>query len=381
MKTLVLTRPCPDFASIALVPVLMDDANAGQMLQDPGLVADIAEYPVAEFRPDDIRYGDKILLVRAGGIGDLLFMTPLIRRLSYVFGAQVYVCTCREYFEMLEANPHVAGVLEYPPLVSDLEGFAQVLFLENVIEGSRLAESLHAVDLIFRRANMEIGLTQNLACEVWGRDGIPLRAGTGPRLADADGRVHIGFHATASQPVRRYSRFNQLLELVHNQTDWDLHLYGGPTDTVFRGSSNRVHNHAVEGLSIVETFEHMRGLDGFVGVDSALLHAAGGMGLPSVGIFGSFKGELRCKYHDSVTVLQASGGCAPCFWHGRMGKFPHKGPCVAAGRCVVIDSIPPQAILEALRDRLFPVRIDHHVLDVEADGAGKPRSDSPSALS
>jgi ADP-heptose:LPS heptosyltransferase len=321
------------------------------------------------------------LLVRAGGIGDLLFMTPLIRTLSMEFGAKVYVCTCREYFGMLEASAHVAGVIEYPPITYNLDGFEHVLFMENVIEGNPEAETMHAVDLMLQRANLGTWPVEDKGCEVWGRGIMPMRANRGPKLRDLDSRVHIGFHATASQAVRRYSRFNQLLELIHNTTDWHLHLYGAPNDILFRAVSDRVHNHTLEGLSIVETFEHMRELDGFVGIDSALLHAAGGMGLPSVGIFGSFKGELRCKYHPSVTVLQATGGCAPCFWHGRMGKFPAKGPCVAANRCVVIDSIPPEMVLEALRDRLFPVLIDHHVRDVEADGAGNATaaSDSPSA--
>ena len=351
MIAITLSRDFPRLDMLAGHEYLVEDCNAGQLMQDPGLVESIAQRSEPGFYPRAV--DGRVLITRPGGIGDLLFLTPLIHYLSTECGMEVHVCACRDYWPVLEHNPHVHALHDYPMRAWEADDFHSHLWLENAVEGGGPANALHMADLFAHLAGVKFpkGFSRN--CRVW------VEGFSGAREINADWRKgkfagqSIGLHVTASSPSRRYTRFNELLQLILSETDWDVHLYGAPGEITLTDETGRVYNHTEGGgLALGATLRHLSHLDGFIGVDSGLLHAAGGMGIPSVGLYAAFPGELRTKYHPSVTVIQARAACAPCYHHGRMTQFVPGAPCAVARRCVVLDSIHPMRIVDNLRQSL-----------------------------
>ena len=346
MIATTLSKDFPRLNMLAGYEYLLEDCNAGQLLQYPGLVEILAQRWEPGFYPRAV--DGRVLITRPGGIGDLLFLTPLIHYLARECGMKVHVCTCRNYWPILKQNPDVHALHDYPMRSWEADDFHSHLWLENAVEGGGPATELHMADLFAHLAGISFPKDFPKHCRVY-----PCKK-TYNAANEVPNPQAIGLHVTASQAARQYTRFNELLEIILQSTDWRVHIYGAPGEVTLTDTTGRVVNHtAAPGLTLSETIAHLATLDGFIGVDSGLLHAAGGLGIPSVGLYAAFPGELRTKYHPSITVIQARAACAPCYHHGRMTLFVPNAPCAVARRCVVLDSIHPLRIVGTLQQALF----------------------------
>jgi ADP-heptose:LPS heptosyltransferase len=352
MISITLSQRFAPFHMEAGIPYVIEDVNAGQLMQIPGLVHHIEKRPLPDIAAD-YQPGKLILITRPGGIGDLLMLTPLIEQLSRT-GHSVHVCTSKTFFPVLASNPHVDGIHEYPMTAADFAQTPNHIWLENAIEGNPDAEHLHMVDVFFKLASQKPSPGLSLHCRVYPNP-LPessIRVHPCSSVVDSSPR-HIGLHLTASARNRQYNRGAELLDLLLAQTDYHLHLYGAPGE-VSSQPNDRVHNHTQgkKPFTLAQTLDHLATLDGFIGVDSGLLHAAGGLDIPSVSLYAAFPGDLRTRYHKRTAVIQAESQCSPCFHHQRLTAFPAHCPGAGAGRCVVLDAISPQRIIETLKSIL-----------------------------
>jgi ADP-heptose:LPS heptosyltransferase len=86
---------------------------------------------------------------------------------------------------------------------------------------------------------------------------------------------------------------------------------------------------------------------------SALVHVAGALGLPAVGLYGPFPWQLRTVHAPSIHGINGTCRCSPCFWHDREALFPPDGPCATTGRCEALAGIEPRRIVAKLRKMIF----------------------------
>jgi len=106
-------------------------------------------------------------------------------------------------------------------------------------------------------------------------------------------------------------------------------------------------------LSWEESIAFMKTCDLVLGPDSGAIHFAGAMGLPSLGLYGSFLASLRIPSQPATQAIQAMGACAPCFHHARKHvNFPTNGPCRLSGQCDVLASITPQQIVAKIAEMI-----------------------------
>ena len=70
---------------------------------------------------------------------------------------------------------------------------------------------------------------------------------------------------------------------------------------------------SIVGKGLPEVFALIERMDAFVGVDSGLLHIAGAVKTPLVGLFGSIPAGKRVAYYNA-RALQATIPCAPCWY-------------------------------------------------------------------
>lgn len=155
------------------------------------------------------------------------------------------------------------------------------------------------------------------------------------RLRDAgvsDG-LTIAIHTGPSWPVREWTKtgwdtlvpelkrvYNaQVVQIGADQPPRSAHRAEGAIDLVREGN-------------IMESIAIIARADYFIGIDSALLHIAGAVGTPLLGIFGPVRAELRLP---PVTPSASVAGAVPCLGcHHRYPPEHWKQNCLYDIRCM-----------------------------------------------
>jgi hypothetical protein len=90
----------------------------------------------------------KILIMRAGGFGDLVLLTPVLREIKRLWPTCILqVSTMPHYASVLAGLSYVDEVLPYPLPYDDAYGTGPKVYLENAIERNPRAKTLHMTEL------------------------------------------------------------------------------------------------------------------------------------------------------------------------------------------------------------------------------------------
>lgn len=382
MHTLEPLEPIPVYRGQTMLPgkgYLMPNISCGMLLQDTSTVINregrevplfsVARiYPATEqpFDPSEDWNDRTIHLFRAGGFGDLLFLTPTIRELKRRWpDCNINIACSAEYKDILIGLP--VSWTPMPVCVEAIGPTDAVVFFEGLIEYNPEAEHIHAVDLFGAKLGL-YGLEHKLDYawlaweQEWAGEEYPRS------IANFDDSVpRIGIQCAASSMVRSYHpQLMAVLISLLQERGYEVFIFGKHKQ--ISCDVPGVVNLCDRELTMRQSVAIMSTCDVMVTPDSALFHIAQAIGVPSVGLFGPFPGHLRATTGPSI-VLNAEGECAPCFYHATVETaFPVNKPCSIAKFCTVLASIAPVTIAEAVDDLLLPNAGD------EAAAGKKPRT-------
>jgi ADP-heptose:LPS heptosyltransferase len=127
----------------------------------------------------------------------------------------------------------------------------------------------------------------------------------------------IGIHVGPSWPVREWipQRWTELVELLSRRLNATVIQFGLNRHVLYgRVKTGHVAGaiNWVDQLSLEETVAAIAGLDQFVGIDSGLLHIAGTVDTPAVGIFGAVRSDLRLSKVTPTIGVQSDVPCTGC---------------------------------------------------------------------
>jgi ADP-heptose:LPS heptosyltransferase len=345
MKLVTISAPRP-LPPITLPPgtYLMEDAHAGVLLQLPG--AEIRDAPPLSFDPARDR---AVTIVRPGGFGDLLFLTPLLRRLA-ADGIAAEVAAAAHYAPILAG---IADLCRYPialpPEAVDAREIQGILNLENILEFSADAQTYPAPELFMRAAygdggeGTDWGLDYQVTPEEleWAADA----------LRDSRTTTLIGVQLAASATIRSYPP-PKTLELIRRlgTEGHQVLILGSPRQFRDRPELHHVTNPTQwpEPPGIRESIALATFCDAIIAPDSVMAHVAAALEIPLVALYGPFPAHLRLPAREDIAVIEGEAPCAPCFHHGRILPFVEGQPCDLAGRCAAMDSIGIERILQEL---------------------------------
>lgn len=289
----------------------------------------------------------RILFQRIGGFGDLILLTPVLREVKRRWPTCHVGVSCMSHYSVVLAGlPFVDEILPFPVLKSVADTYDAWVFYENAIEKNPLAEELHMTDLFARIAGID--KIENLLPEyrvkpteaIWANEAYPRFNGT--RRAT----VQVG----TSGRCRRYPLIGDVCAMLTN-LGWEVMLLGVPGEVPeLKGKRlpAGLVNLTESGLTFRQSCAVMNTSDCFIGSDSAILHVAGALAIPAVGLYGPFPYKLRTAYAPTTYSFQGVGKCAPCFHHelGTMrNPFPEHCPSKAKGLCEVLASIKPDGVV------------------------------------
>lgn len=293
----------------------------------------VALRDIRKFNPADIK-GKRLLVVRRGGLGDLLFVTPILKELKErdkkLF---IAVMTMDGYQELLSMMPYIDRLIGYPKMFSDLFEFFKydyLALLDNSIEYEKEASSSNAFDY-FAKRHFGVYLADrqkrpaiyfdHRECQTL-IDQIPLLFQSEP--------IKVGIQILAGSPVRTPSPQFWARLIRHL-------LWLEPRAVVFLLVEQWQAGHAQAVIDLCKLNPVLRerivNFGGYAGglrrlvamvklmnviiaPDSSVAHLAGGLDIPLIAIYGPFPARLRVKYYPNSESFTVPTACAPCFTHG-----------------------------------------------------------------
>jgi ADP-heptose:LPS heptosyltransferase len=349
------------------VELVAEDVSGAQMIvmANGGLMK-----PLEARRPFSDKQdwnGKSILFVRFGGFGDLILLTPVLREVKRRWpGARVVVATmAKHYGQVLENLSFVDEIINYPVPVTTAVTFDAWVFFERAVEGNRRAEKIHMTDLFAEITGLSpvkegfwkkaqtmadyrpaYAVTEEEA--TWAKVAYP-RINSQRRIC-----VQIGTSAACrTYPVQRMQDVVGKLQ----KRGFEIFLMGAKGEVTGEDSPG-IRIIANAGLTFRQSCAVIADCDLVLGSDSALVHVAGALEIPAIGLYGPFPGEIRTKHSPTTIVLQGKGPCAPCFHHVHLRKaFPDQCPTGAKGFCGVLAGIKPDDIVAAVEKRAKKLKL------------------------
>lgn len=330
---------------------LVDPSTAGELLQycpdDVRVIHVDVTMLGREIRPIDDR--PSMIIVRPGGFGDILFLEPVVRALrAREPGLQVSIC-CFEQFREACGGIGVDWVA-YPLAVEDAEQADVIVTLDGSVERDPAADETHIVDVFAARCALELPP---------GPEHRQIRLDPGEARIEAMQerykrglRPRLGIQVESNAIVRTYPP-KQTNEVIHGMKEagWEIFLFGAPGTLNTRSDDLWVNlTKADPPLSFLDSCAVITTCDVFLAPDSALCHAAGALGVPTVALYGPFDWRYRTSAEPSIRALSGKAPCAPCFHHVRYGSpFVPGMPCEKEKQCVAMANIAPARVITAIK--------------------------------
>ena len=331
---------------------LAEDISGAQFLiaADGGTMNKLHPEEVAlrKFNPKEDWNDRGILVMRTGGFGDLVLLTPVLAELKRRWPKCKIAFSCFKNFEPALHNLGLIDVfVSYPVPILEARQYDAWVLMENAIEKNPEAEKHHMTDIFagkfgfdetdsFSRHPLYVVTERE---KIWAEETYPRKSGV-QRLvvqAEAKARNRCYPEARISAVVDHFSKLDG---------KWEILLVGEPKSLQVE-ESDRVKNLTAHGTTFRQSCAVLATADCVLGSDSAMIHVAGALDIPAVGLFGPFLSKLRTAYSPSVEGIDGKGACAPCFHHVRRGQeFPAHGPCANKGFCVVLDGIAPKKVID-----------------------------------
>jgi len=283
---------------------------------------------------------NKTLMVsRTGGIGDLLFIQPNLRYLKEQYPTCTIKFSCGpQYQSMVDTWDCVDLVLDLPFKLQHLITADYHAFFEGVIERCKEAHTTNAYHLFTKWMGLnlpdELLLPKQHAKEdkVFQCEKILEKWGVKEK-------EFILFQLRASSPVRSPDP-KVWIEIINRMTANGHKIL--ITDNPKQADGIDRFIKRLERQDMVFNFcRESKSLDYSIAVtllsrlniatDSAMIHIAESLKVPSLGLFGPFPGHIRLSTYKYADWIDIEHTCTPCFEHGAM-------PCSVARKAGVYCS-------------------------------------------
>lgn len=302
-----------------------------------------------------------ILIWRTGGIGDLLFIKPILKYLKNKYPTCRILFSCApQYRSMVETYPEVDKILNLPFPAHILFDVDYHAIFEGVIERTREAERVNAYELFAKSLNLQIP-REELVPELvpkadkvehvkeilneWGILGskfivIQMRASSPIRTPSPTFWKFICNYITEHKPNYR---------IVITDSPNQAHSIDAFIKTV--NNNDNIYNFSSKSSSLDLSIALVSLSFGVVATDSALTHIAAALRKNILGIYGPFPGFIRMgTYPKEISdwIEPTNCECSPCFIHGHL---PCKYSVNGYPQC--FEKIDKDGLIEKI-NKLFP---------------------------
>lgn len=297
-----------------------------------------------EFDPSEDWNNKDVWLMRGGGFGDLLMLTPLIRELKKRWPEIWIHVSCGEQYD--DVFDGLGVIVEKMPIPYDKQTrIDSLIAFEDTVEGDPRARELSMPQLFAHRAGITLtDLKPDYRVtpeeKEWAWDTYPLT--DLPR---------VGIQFLASGLYRSYPKTDAVMLALAKKAQ--VFLIGQPGQIELTQEVPNLINLMGHKLSFRQSAALVSTCDVCVSPDSALVHLCSALNVPCIGLYGPFPSRLRLTT-SLAYAFDGVAACAPCFFHAdHPNHFPAGMPCAKALKCVALDSIPVDDIVNRVMSFLI----------------------------
>ena len=246
----------------------------------------------------------KQLIIRDAGIGDLLLMEPLLRKMAE--DREIHVIT--RYPEVFENNPAITKTYFMESKGQDVktEDFDGWEDLRSYSETCESRDKKHRTDIYNERLYVDITDHEKEPMIWFGNDE---KAKT-RRMPDMK---YFVVQCDASHSYRRYERGAELAKHIVDADQKNVVVIMGSNKWV---KLEKRHERIIDlqgKTTIREAMCQVRDADYFIGVDSGLMHVALCCHVPTVAMFSIITPDLRLRYYKGTyKVISGNVPCIGC---------------------------------------------------------------------
>jgi len=316
----------------------------------------------------------KLLILRSQGIGDIILLTPVLRKLAAIYD-EIHVGLRNDHRPVLSECPYVTKLWDH-----DIKGegnaplkdpsFVKVMDLNYWAEEKDDKRSqLHRTLCFARGAKIELAENEMepdlFVAKEWIARGKEL-------LRREKGKRYVGIQMAGSHSYRNFwlehdkPPFPQHSALVSAIADAGM----VPVLLCHYRKLGEIDSRAVDmqgRLSLSETIGVINQCDALVGADSGLVHVSLALGVPTVGMFGICSARFRTATYPTAKVDLVRVPCEGCgdyaMSHCRQPHGSEVGACM---------KFPVPEVVDAIRS--LPARTIQPKIAAE-----RPRAPAPSA--
>lgn len=258
---------------------------------------------------DSLRVGDEILIIRKyGGLGDVINASVIARYVAEEFPQNlVTFCTPLEYHELFRGY-HDIELLDYnacaKPDPKIRSGVIDPAILSKYAIVEDVSTPCHVWEQVFTRLDTTRHFNWRNRADIWANH-IGLRL-TDPRscltipsaVASAARTKYFGdcdyacaLCPTSANALKDWTDYQQIIPSL-TKMGWRVTVFSDRIPTAVKVPSN------------LELAAAIAAADLCITVDSAPLHIAGTLRVPTICLFGINDGKAYCKYYQTVTPLQ-----------------------------------------------------------------------------
>ena len=271
--------------------------------------------------------GENILVIRMGGIGDLIMLTPSLRALKKFYPKKhITLATKPEHVVVLSGLPYIDEVITIKE--ANEERYDSVIDLRYRVESPEVGGSLDTG--LYKAVNRIDMFGKLIGVEVEDRQvDVNLDKSLIPeirKLLSYNRRFRwLGIQATCTSNLRtmppefipelveKFAKFKNLkVVLFGNSEFW----YGRSSKVDLKTLKHRKVVNLIDKITDVSDLVALCSLmDYIIAPDTAAVHIAGALKKPCIAVFGNMPPFLRTKYYSTVTTLYPEGEleCIPCY--------------------------------------------------------------------
>jgi ADP-heptose:LPS heptosyltransferase len=271
--------------------------------------------------------GDRVLVLRYGGLGDVLMTTPAVAAAAEQLGVVIDYSTSDYLVRLLQHNPSIQNVYGYRGF--DPHDYKAVVDLRRLCEAApdsfevprpRIFARAFGVEPTSYRMRYEVTSDER---EAINEIGLP-ESYTVVQASGSIQRRTLPKHRTV-ELVKRLVEMGSTPVVVDDRVDSTFDVEGALNLT---GK-----------LTIPELFAVVERADMTIAGDSGVMHASLAVGTKTLGLFGPVDPELRVAGQENCRTISVNRwrGCSPC-------NAKQLAACKHSENC--LDPVPIDVILE-----------------------------------
>jgi ADP-heptose:LPS heptosyltransferase len=308
-------------------------------------------YPIESvYRPykgQDLN-GKKLMAWRTGGIGDILFINPVLRYMKkkYPTCYLKFATGCRE---SLENIPELNELHDMPFDAKLLEDCDYHLFFQGIIESSsEMSQNTHAVDMFFHYFgidSLQFPAEEKRPKLFFKKEETDWRDKVLPTLNIKPDDYVIGIQMETSAPVRNFpkEKMKAVIDVLVREENMKVVLVGTEQHEILgqflKGRNTNVvlaTKFSVRQSMILATRYNL-----IMAPDSFMIQVAGALETPLIGLYGPFPSSVRMKYFKNAIGIEPSVVCSPCYKHDFR-------PCIKGFPSPCFSQVNVEDVLQAI---------------------------------